>query len=210
MLVAFLLRQHKVWRGCKLRVICVAGSSENNVRMKDVLRKYIYELRIDAEIKVVDLNESIATEEAFVRTLYMEDRNKLLRDLRQNLREGADSNQLTTSSVNSRRQAHPDESPDTPLSPDNGHNDTIGSTASSRFDHLDKKKVFKMQTAIRINALMKENSADSQLVIITLPKAPRGEEAAHDFFHYMEEMSNGIKRMLFVRGTGDEVITENS
>lgn len=52
LLVAFLLRQHKVWRGCKLRVICVAGSSENNVRMKDVLKKYIYELRIDAEIKV--------------------------------------------------------------------------------------------------------------------------------------------------------------
>lgn len=36
-----------------------------------------------------------------------------------------------------------------------------------------------MQTAIRINALMKENSADSQLVIITLPKAPRGEEGKH-------------------------------
>ncbi|CAD5219732.1 unnamed protein product [Bursaphelenchus okinawaensis] len=207
LLIAFLLRQHKVWRGCKLRVMCVAGSSENNVKMREVLKKYIYELRIDAEIKVVDMNESSATEEAFVRTLYMEDRNKLLRELRQNMREGAD-HQLTTGSVDSTRR-HASTDAETPGSENGANMDTINST-SSRFDHLDKKKVFKMQTAIRLNAMMKENSTESQLVIITLPKAPRGEEAAHDFFHYMEEMSSGINRMLFVRGTGDEVITESS
>lgn len=99
LLVAYLLQKHKVWRNCKIRCLTPAGQSQNNVKLHDTLKKHLYNLRIRAETKVVDFAESSATEEAFLRTLIMEDRNKLLRDLRTNMREGVDANQLTTGSM---------------------------------------------------------------------------------------------------------------
>lgn len=92
-----------------------------------------------------------------------------------------------TSPLQSRRgppsQASNGKEVETPLS-DFNNADTVGST-SSRFDRLDKKKVFKMQTAIRLNALIKENSADSQLTIITLPKAPRGDDGGRFYLSFV-------------------------
>lgn len=51
-LITFLLKQNKVWRHCKLRIIAVASHQENSTRIKSQLQKYIYQLRIDAEILV--------------------------------------------------------------------------------------------------------------------------------------------------------------
>jgi potassium/chloride transporter 4/5/6 len=76
-----------------------------------------------------------------------------------------------------------------------------------RYKALDKTKVNKMRTAMRMNSLIKEHSANSQLVLITLPKPPRGEQAADDYYQYIGEMGRDIKRMLMVRGAGNEVIT---
>lgn len=52
LLIGYLLKQNRVWRNCKLRIIAVAGSDENNVQIKARLSDYLYKLRIKADIFV--------------------------------------------------------------------------------------------------------------------------------------------------------------
>lgn len=73
-----------------------------------------------------------------------------------------------------------------------------------------KKKVRKMHTAVRLNELILANSADSQLVLLNLPKPPVAKEGLDDYMHYLEVLSDKIPRILFIRGTGKEVITTYS
>lgn len=55
MLLPFLLRQHRVWRHCKMRLFTVAQPEDNSIQMKKDLKQSLYNLRIDAEIEVVEM-----------------------------------------------------------------------------------------------------------------------------------------------------------
>uniref|UniRef100_A0A4W5NCX9 Solute carrier family 12 member 7b n=1 Tax=Hucho hucho TaxID=62062 RepID=A0A4W5NCX9_9TELE len=55
MLLPFLLRQHKVWRKCKMRIFTVANMDDNSIQMKKDLQMFLYHLRLDAEVEVVEM-----------------------------------------------------------------------------------------------------------------------------------------------------------
>lgn len=56
MLIAYLVQRHAVWRGCKLRFFTVVKAGVDNVDdMTKDLRAYLHALRIQAEVKVVNL-----------------------------------------------------------------------------------------------------------------------------------------------------------
>uniref|UniRef100_F1KT03 Sodium/chloride cotransporter 3 n=1 Tax=Ascaris suum TaxID=6253 RepID=F1KT03_ASCSU len=80
-LVSYLLKQSKVWRGCKLRVIAIAQEMDNNTKMQADLQRYVYQLRIDAKILVVELADPEISKNAFERTLLMEERTKFLHEI---------------------------------------------------------------------------------------------------------------------------------
>uniref|UniRef100_A0A915DCH1 SLC12A transporter C-terminal domain-containing protein n=1 Tax=Ditylenchus dipsaci TaxID=166011 RepID=A0A915DCH1_9BILA len=79
-----------------------------------------------------------------------------------------------------------------------------------RLKALDRKKVHKMHGAIRLNEVILEHSSESQLVLFSLPRPPIVKEGVDDYIHYLEVISDKLKRVLFVRGTGGEVITTSS
>lgn len=54
-LIAFLLKRHKVWSHCRLRLFTVAQLEDNSIEMKRDLERYMYQLRIEAEIDVVEM-----------------------------------------------------------------------------------------------------------------------------------------------------------
>ncbi|KAJ8268529.1 hypothetical protein COCON_G00137010 [Conger conger] len=58
MLLPFLLRQHKVWRKCKMRIFTVAQMDDNSIQMKKDLQMFLYHLRLDAEVEVVEMHDS--------------------------------------------------------------------------------------------------------------------------------------------------------
>ncbi|XP_067147151.1 solute carrier family 12 member 7 isoform X3 [Apteryx mantelli] len=64
MLLPFLLRQHKVWRKCKMRIFTVAQMDDNSIQMKKDLQMFLYHLRLNAEVEVVEMQENIATDSA--------------------------------------------------------------------------------------------------------------------------------------------------
>ena len=55
MLLPFLLRQHRTWRHCKMRLFTVAQLEDNSIQMKKDLKVSLYNLRIDAEVEVVEM-----------------------------------------------------------------------------------------------------------------------------------------------------------
>ncbi len=76
MLFSFLLKQNKVWRHCRIRIVAVAHPHENTLRVRQQLENYIYQLRIDAEIIVTELSDPALSKTAFERTLLMEERTR--------------------------------------------------------------------------------------------------------------------------------------
>ena len=73
--------------------------------------------------------------------------------------------------------------------------------------NLDRKKVKKMHTAVRLNQNLREWSTDSQLVVLNLPKPPSSRLGLHNYMEYMEVLTEGLPRVLLVRGSGREVVT---
>lgn len=54
-LIAFLLKRNKVWARCRIRLFTVAQLEDNSVEMKKDLEQYMYQLRIEAEVDVVEM-----------------------------------------------------------------------------------------------------------------------------------------------------------
>lgn len=55
MLLPFLLRQHRTWKNCKMRIFTVAQMEDNSIQMKKDLKMFLYQLRIEAEVEVVEM-----------------------------------------------------------------------------------------------------------------------------------------------------------
>ena len=81
-LLPYLLQQHKVWRNCKTRIFTVAQMEDNSLKMKHALQQHLYQLRIEAEVKVVELDATDVSAYTYERTLIMEQRNQLIRNIK--------------------------------------------------------------------------------------------------------------------------------
>lgn len=55
MLLPFLLKQHRTWKNCRMRIFTVAQMEDNSIQMKKDLKKFLYHLRIEAEVEVVEM-----------------------------------------------------------------------------------------------------------------------------------------------------------
>ncbi|XP_034054964.1 solute carrier family 12 member 7-like isoform X1 [Gymnodraco acuticeps] len=81
MLLPFLLSQHKVWRKCKMRIFTVAQMDDNSIQMKKDLQMFLYHLRLDAEVEVVELHDSDISAFTYEKTLVMEQRSQMLKQM---------------------------------------------------------------------------------------------------------------------------------
>ncbi|KAL8569207.1 hypothetical protein ACOMHN_051887 [Nucella lapillus] len=77
-MLAFLLKQHKVWKNCDLRLFTVAQLDDNSVQIKNDLIQYMYNLRIPATVEVVEMEDKDISAYIYERTLKMEERSRLL------------------------------------------------------------------------------------------------------------------------------------
>ena len=69
-LIAFLLKRNKIWSRCRLRLFTVAQLEDNSVEMKKELEQYMYQLRIEAEVDVVEMVSSFCVLIAFIIRLF--------------------------------------------------------------------------------------------------------------------------------------------
>ncbi|TKR58848.1 hypothetical protein L596_030238 [Steinernema carpocapsae] len=210
LLMAYLLKQNRVWRHCKLRVIAIAQEMDNNVKMQEELESYVYALRIDAKVVVVELSDPQITKVAFERTLLMEERIKFLKGSQQLMAEvpkNADFEGEKTAKISFKSILG--EISEVELVSESEES-AKECPKTKKMRGLCRTKVQKMNTAVRLNEVILNYSSKSQLVIMNLPKPPRTVEGMDDYVQYLDVLSKSIKRVLFVRGTGQEVITTGS
>ncbi|VDO60920.1 unnamed protein product [Heligmosomoides polygyrus] len=186
MLIAYLLKQHKVWRGCALRIFAIGDNDPSkSEEIRKGLQKYIYMLRIDADVFMVNLLDLEVSDEVLEKTAELEKRQQSIKNEIRVSRFGLDGNlgSLLVGREESWRGA-------------------LMTTDESSL------QVHKMNTAIRLNHVIIENSPSSQLVLLNLPRPPKNRGAfQHNYMVYLDVLTENLQRVLFIGGSGKEVIS---
>ncbi|KAJ8260454.1 hypothetical protein GJAV_G00182370 [Gymnothorax javanicus] len=268
MLLPFLLRQHKVWRKCKMRIFTVAQLDDNSIQMKKDLTTFLYHLRIDAQVEVVEMHDSDISAYTYEKTLVMEQRSQILKqiNLTKNERE-REIQSITDVSRGSIRRKNPSSSgatlsvpveqpgvsvkkpeeelqlihdknttptPTSPQSPVEGAQspgETVQMTWTEEKAEDDKGKtkppgastpegikdifnmkpnqsnVRRMHTAMKLNGVIVKKSQEAKLVLLNMPGPPKNRTGDENYMEFLEVLTEGLNRVLLVRGGGREVIT---
>ncbi|XP_028993291.1 solute carrier family 12 member 6-like isoform X1 [Betta splendens] len=240
MLLPFLLRQHKVWRKCGMRIFTVAQMEDNSIQMKKDLATFLYHLRIEAEVEVVEMHDSDISAYTYERTLMMEQRSQMLRQMRLSKSDREREAQLVKDRNSMLRLTSigSDDDDDT----DGGERDRVGSAGGSSEHHRrvqmtwtkektsqyrathsgcstpegfrdmlsirpDHSNVRRMHTAVKLNEVIVNKSHDARLVLLNMPGPPRNTDGDENYMEFLEVLTEGLERVLLVRGGGSEVIT---
>ncbi|ESN99040.1 hypothetical protein HELRODRAFT_66482, partial [Helobdella robusta] len=224
MLLPFLLIQHKVWKLCSMRIFTVAQMDDNIDQIRMDLQTFLYHLRLKAEVFVVPLPDSAIRAYTYERALIMEQRSAMMKEMR--LKRKRLRNMVRV--IIGLHQQSP-----SPSTPDEDYQDT----QTQAFDKVDgwseendkrdefneellsikplvsvsvikdKQNVRRMHTAVQLNEVIVEKSHDARLVILNLPGPPKSSAGEENYMEYLEVLTEGIDRVLMVRGGGREVIT---
>uniref|UniRef100_A0A663MHJ4 Solute carrier family 12 member 7 n=1 Tax=Athene cunicularia TaxID=194338 RepID=A0A663MHJ4_ATHCN len=263
MLLPFLLRQHKVWRKCKMRIFTVAQMDDNSIQMKKDLQMFLYHLRLNAEVEVVEMLENDISAFTYEKTLMMEQRSQMLKQMQlsKNEREreiqsitdesrgsvrrktysspqstGQDVQALLTNDCREEevaqlihdRNTASHSSPAVKASvaaalPEKVQmtwtkekfvaekHKTKDSNVSGFKDIFNMKpnqsNVRRMHTAVKLNGVVLNKSQHAQLVLLNMPGPPKNRKGDENYMEFLEVLTEGLDRVLLVRGSGREVIT---
>ncbi|KAL7374955.1 hypothetical protein ABVT39_009763 [Epinephelus coioides] len=240
MLLPFLLRQHKVWRKCGMRIFTVAQMEDNSIQMKKDLATFLYHLRIEAEVEVVEMHDSDISAYTYERTLMMEQRSQMLRQMRLSKSDREKEAQLVKDRNSMLRLTSigSDDDDDT----DGGERERATSAGGSTEHHRrvqmtwtkektsqyrathsgcstpegfrdmlsirpDHSNVRRMHTAVKLNEVIVNKSHDARLVLLNMPGPPKNTDGDENYMEFLEVLTEGLERVLLVRGGGSEVIT---
>nr|XP_036871329.1 solute carrier family 12 member 7 isoform X9 [Manis javanica] len=222
MLLPFLLRQHKVWRKCRMRIFTVAQEDDNSIQMKKDLQMFLYHLRISAEVEVVEMVENDISAFTYEKTLVMEQRSQMLKQMQLSRTEREreaqlihDRNTASHSAVAARTQApsSPDKVQMTwtkeKLAAEKHKSRDPGMPGFKGLFSLkpDQANVRRMHTAVKLNGVVLSKSQEAQLVLLNMPGPPRNRQGDENYMEFLEVLTEGLNRVLLVRGSGREVIT---
>lgn len=224
MLLPFLLKQHKVWRKCSIRIFTVAQLEDNSIQMKKDLATFLYHLRIEADVEVVEMHDSDISAYTYERTLMMEQRSQMLRHMRLSKTERDREAQLVKDRNSMLRLTSigSDEDEETETYQEKVHMTwTKDKYMASRgqkvksmegFQDLlnmrpDQSNVRRMHTAVKLNEVIVNKSHEAKLVLLNMPGPPRNPEGDENYMEFLEVLTEGLERVLLVRGGGSEVIT---
>ncbi|XP_056276198.1 solute carrier family 12 member 7-like isoform X2 [Pseudoliparis swirei] len=224
MLLPFLLSQHKVWRKCKMRIFTVAHMEDNSIQMKKDLQMFLYHLRLDAVVEVVEMHESDISAFTYEKTLVMEQRSQLLKQMQLSRTEREreaqlihDRNTASHSATNDRDAGAPPNrvqmtwTKEKLVNERNRHREGMDVkdlfNMRPEWENLNQSNVRRMHTAVKLNEVVLKKSRDSQLVLLNMPGPPKNKKGDSNYMEFLEVLMDGLDRVLLVRGGGREVIT---
>lgn len=259
MLIPFLLRQHKVWKKCKMRIFTVAQMDDNSIQLRKDLQMFLYQLRLNAEVEVVEMHESDISAFTYEKTLVMEQRSQMLRQMQLSKMEREREIQSITDESRSsikRKNYHREPTSNTLQVPGEANQDNESLMLNERrgpagqhernspsSDHiqmtwtkekfnsernrqreanvgirdlfnmkpewgnLNQSNVRRMHTAVKLNEAVVKKSQNAHLVLLNMPGPPKNKGGDENYMEFLEVLTEGLERVLLVRGGGREVIT---
>ncbi|XP_077414301.1 solute carrier family 12 member 7-like isoform X2 [Vanacampus margaritifer] len=219
MLLPFLISQHKVWRKCKMRIFTVAQMDDNSIQMKKDLQMFLYHLRLDAVVEVVEMHDSDISAFTYEKTLVMEQRSQMLKQMQLSRTEREREAQLIhdrntashftkedNASADKPERVHMTWTKDKLIHERNKHREGVG--VKDMFNmRPNQSNVRRMHTAVKLNEVVVKKSQDSQLVLLNMPGPPKNKKGDENYMEFLEVLMEGLDRVLLVRGGGREVIT---
>ncbi|XP_063778733.1 solute carrier family 12 member 7 isoform X1 [Pseudophryne corroboree] len=221
MLLPFLLRQHKVWRKCRMRIFTVAQMDDNSIQMKKDLQMFLYHLRLDAEVEVVEMFENDISAFTYEKTLMMEQRSQMLKQMQlsKNEREREaqlihDRNTASHSAVVAKSSAATPEKVQMTWTKEKliAEKHKIKDLNAANYRDIfnmkpNQSNVRRMHTAVKLNEVVVNRSQHAQLVLLNMPGPPKNKHGDENYMEFLEVLTEGLNRVLLVRGGGREVIT---
>ncbi|KAJ8370973.1 hypothetical protein SKAU_G00110010 [Synaphobranchus kaupii] len=74
-------------------------------------------------------------------------------------------------------------------------------------EFLNQSNVRRMHTALRLNEVIVKKSQEAKLVLLNMPGPPKNRTGEENYMEFLEVLTEGLNRVLLVRGGGREVIT---
>ncbi|XP_008305972.1 solute carrier family 12 member 7 isoform X3 [Cynoglossus semilaevis] len=226
MLLPFLLRQHKVWKKCKMRIFTVAQMDDNSIQMKKDLQMFLYHLRLNAEVEVVEMHDNDISAFTYEKTLVMEQRSQMLKQMQLSRTEREreaqlihDRNTASHGTINDKAEAGPERVHMTwtkeKLFSERNRNRECNTNVAMRdlfnmkpeWENLNQSNVRRMHTAVKLNEVVVNKSQGAHLVLLNMPGPPRNKGGDENYMEFLEVLLEGLNRVLLVRGGGREVIT---
>ncbi|XP_050984832.1 solute carrier family 12 member 7 isoform X3 [Labeo rohita] len=224
MLLPFLLRQHKVWRRCKMRIFTVAQMDDNSIQMKKDLQMFLYHLRLDAKVEVVEMHAGDISAFTYEKTLVMEQRSQMLKQMQLSKTEREreaqlihDRNTKSHATLNDKAtptsdRVHMTWTKEKLISERNRHREANMAVRDifnmkPEWENLDQTNVRRMHTAVKLNEVVVRKSQGAQLVLLNMPGPPKNKGGDENYMEFLEVLTEGLDRVLLVRGSGREVIT---
>lgn len=206
LLTAYLLRKHKVWKNCSLRIFTVAESSNDASLARTYINNVTKSIRIPFQhIQVVVLESSDLSAYAYDRTIELEHGTELLKQLnrqRRALSQQIDCQFTFTPVAGGIMDLERHHQPHT----DPSH--LLKEANPVDFAAIGSRRTKRVHSALKLNRAVHENSDEASLIIINLPPTPTADEARETYMNFIEVLSDGLKcPILMVRGTGRELIT---
>jgi len=91
---------------------------------------------------------------------------------------------------------------------------SVGPAPPEQLRHLESiqpenSNVRRMHTAVKLNESIVNKSHEAKLVLLNLPGPPKvaGKDKDSSYMEFLEVLTEGLERVLMVRGGGREVIT---
>jgi hypothetical protein len=70
-----------------------------------------------------------------------------------------------------------------------------------------EENLLRMNTSVKLNNLIVERSHDASLVIVNLPAPPTEPGQEENYMEFLDVLTEGLDRVVMVRGSGLEVVT---
>ncbi|CAG0914294.1 unnamed protein product [Notodromas monacha] len=176
----------------ELRIFTIARPQDNSIAMKRHLQAFLYELRIPADVFVVEMDETDVSAYAVERTLALQQRRDLLSQLHLHAR----CDVMAVLDHARTRDCCP---PVSDKPEENNKKD------ESEDEH--ELQVRRMHTALKLNGVASSFSRNARLVFMNLPSGPGEHESADAYLGMLQALTDGLPRVILVYGTGTEVVT---
>lgn len=224
LLLSTLFRKHRVWNKCHLRVFCIATKEQNFQFLRKELEDLLYELRLSAEVIVLNINKEYENCNRAEKQLILDKSKKAEEDaVRMGKRTWSPGKQAAMRNVQAlteRSAATSNPGLQTAKSADimkrkrraTATNDIKHSTSGivqiPKIEEYNKKHYEDfVMLSLKLNSAIRKHSRNAKLVMLSLPPPPPPPHSAYHYMQYIDLLVEDIPRLLLVRGYKQDVVT---